>query len=114
MSAHRSMCFSWWRSCVRGRFAGRCIQADESRGTDSVLLSHCWQEKDAVRWREKLKRLPLVYIPVSECKAWGAELEERAARLNANRGTAEDEAAIDEADPGVENPDATFIHYDPK
>ncbi|SRR6266542_380699 len=63
---------------------------------------------------KKLKRLPLVYIPVSECKAWGAELEERAARLNANRGTAEDEAAIDEADPGVENPDATFIHYDPK
>jgi hypothetical protein len=61
-----------------------------------------------------LKQLPLVYIPVAECKAWGAELEERAARLNANRGTAEDEAAIDEADPGVENPDASFIHYDPK
>src|SRR5256885_15133752 len=63
---------------------------------------------------KKLKQLPLVYIPVAECKAWGAELEERAARLNANRGTAEDEAAIDEADSVVENPDASFVHYDPK
>src|SRR6266481_5735181 len=52
-----------------------------------------------------LKQLPLVYIPVAECKAWGAELEERAARLNADRGTREDEAAFDEADPSIENPD---------
>jgi hypothetical protein len=63
---------------------------------------------------KKLKQLPLVYIPVTECKAWGAELEARAARLNANRGTPEDEAALDEADPGHENPDADFVHYDPK
>lgn len=63
---------------------------------------------------KKLKQLPLVYIPVAECKAWGAELEERAARLNANRGTPEDEAALDQADPGIENPDADFVHYDPK
>lgn len=63
---------------------------------------------------KKLKQLPLVYIPVAECKAWGAELEERAARLNADRGTPEDEAALDEADPGDENPSADFVHYDPK
>src|SRR5436190_16685870 len=52
---------------------------------------------------KKLKQLPLVYIPVEECKAWGADLEERAARLNADRGTREDEAAFDEADPGIDN-----------
>jgi hypothetical protein len=63
---------------------------------------------------KKLKQLPLVYIPVAECKAWGAELEERAARINANRGTPEDEAELDEADPGDENPNADFVHYDPK
>lgn len=64
--------------------------------------------------RKNLSSFPLVYIPVAECKAWGAELEERAARLNADRGTPEDEAALDEADPGDENPSADFVHYDPK
>src|SRR5438034_9989555 len=63
---------------------------------------------------KKLKQLPLIYIPVAECKAWGAELEERAARLNANRGTAKDEAALEEADPVIDNPDPSFVHYDPK
>jgi hypothetical protein len=61
-----------------------------------------------------LKQLPLVYIPVAECKAWGAQLEERAARLEADRGTPEDEVALDEADLGIENPDPSFVHYDPK
>jgi hypothetical protein len=63
---------------------------------------------------KKLKQLPLVYIPVAECKAWGLELEERARRLNANRGTPEDEEALGEADPGIDNPDPSFVHYDPK
>ncbi len=61
-----------------------------------------------------LKQLPVCYIPVSECKAWGAELEERAERLNAGTGGEDDEAALDEADPGIDNPDPAFIHYDPK
>jgi len=56
-----------------------------------------------------LKQLPLVYIPVAECKAWGAELEERAARLNAHQGRPEDEAALNEADPGIDNPDPSFV-----
>jgi hypothetical protein len=54
-----------------------------------------WLGKD-----KKLKEWALVYIPVSECKAWGAELDERAARLNADRGNSEDEAALIEADAG--------------
>jgi hypothetical protein len=65
---------------------------------------------------KKLKELPVVYIPVVECKAWGAELDERSARIEANRGTSEDEAALEQAD--VENTDAnleaSFVHYDPK
>jgi hypothetical protein len=36
---------------------------------------------------KKLKEWPLCYIPVSECKAWGAELQERVERLNAGRAT---------------------------
>ena len=41
---------------------------------------------------KKLKEFPLVYIPAVECKAWGAELDERSARMEANRGTSEDDA----------------------
>jgi hypothetical protein len=44
---------------------------------------------------KKLKELPLIYIPVEECKAWGLDLDRRAARLDANRGTGEDEAALE-------------------
>jgi hypothetical protein len=81
----------------------------------TAFCFHITGKKKTLFGGEKtLKQLPLVYIPVAECKAWGAELEERAARLDANRGTPEDEAAIDEADPAVENPDASFVHYDPK
>src|SRR4029077_15046464 len=65
---------------------------------------------------KKLKEWPLVYIPVSECKAWGAELEERGARIEANRGTVEDEAALDEANREDTNAnlDPSFVFYDPK
>jgi hypothetical protein len=81
----------------------------------TAFCFHITGKKKTLFGGEKtLKQLPLVYIPVAECKAWGAELEERAARLDANRGTAADNAAMDEADPAVENPDASFVHYDPK
>src|SRR5258708_30213694 len=63
---------------------------------------------------KKLKEWPLVYIPVSECKAWGAELEERWARLEAGRERADDQAAIDAADVDDENPNPDFVNYDPK
>jgi hypothetical protein len=63
---------------------------------------------------KKLKEWPLVYIPVSECKAWGAELEERWTRLEAGRGSADDEAAIVAADIDEDNPNPDFINYDPK
>jgi hypothetical protein len=68
-----------------------------------------WLGKD-----RKTKQWALVYIPVFECKAWGAELDERAARLNADRGSGEDEAALLEADPGEDNPSHMFLHEDPK
>lgn len=63
---------------------------------------------------KKLKEWPLMYIPVSECKAWGDELEERVARIEANRGTPEDEVALNDADVDEANPSADFIYYDPK
>jgi hypothetical protein len=62
---------------------------------------------------KKFKEWPLVYIPVAECKAWGAELDERGARLEANRGTQEDEAALEEAEFDEDGPRPDFVHYDP-
>jgi hypothetical protein len=41
---------------------------------------------------KKLKELPLIYIPVEECKAWSVDLDLRAARVE--RGTAEDKSGI--------------------
>lgn len=63
---------------------------------------------------KKLKEWPLVYIPSAECKAWGAELEERVSRIEANRDTVDDEVALDEADFDEKNPSPDFVHYDPK
>jgi hypothetical protein len=63
---------------------------------------------------KKLKEWPLVYIPVAECKAWGAELDERGARIEASRGTPEDEVALKEADFDEDSPSPDFVHYDPK
>src|SRR5947208_14168018 len=56
-----------------------------------------------------LKQLPLVYIPVTECKARGAELEQCDARLNADRGTVATETALDEVDPATYNADPVFV-----
>jgi hypothetical protein len=63
---------------------------------------------------KKLKQWALVYIPVSECKAWRSELEERLARMEAQRATAEDQAALEEADPREDDPSHAFLDYDPK
>src|SRR5438046_3733293 len=63
---------------------------------------------------KKLKEWPLVYIPVTECKAWGAELDERGARIEASRGTPEDEVALEEAEFDEDSPSPDFVHYDPK
>jgi hypothetical protein len=63
---------------------------------------------------KKLKEWPLVYIPVAECKTWGAELDERGARIKANRGTTEDEAALEAGEFDEDSPNPDFVHYDPK
>ena len=46
--------------------------------------------------KEKLKELPLIYIPVEECKAWSVDLDLRAARVDAHHGTAEGESALEQ------------------
>jgi hypothetical protein len=70
--------------------------------------------KTAFGKEKKLKEWPVVYIPVAECKAWGAELDERGARIEANRGTPEDEAVLEEAEFDETSPSPDFVQYDPK
>jgi hypothetical protein len=70
--------------------------------------------KTAFGKEKKLKEWPVVYIPVAECKAWGAELDERGARIEANRGTPEDKAVLEEAEFDETSPSPDFVHYDPK
>ncbi len=53
----------------------------------------------------KLKELPLIYIPYEECKAWSVDLDLRAARVDVDRGTAEDGSALEQqTDDDEENP----------
>jgi len=47
---------------------------------------------------KKLKELPLIYIPVEECKAWSIDLDRRSARLEVNCDTGEDESALEFGD----------------
>ena len=42
---------------------------------------------------KKVKELPLIYIPIEECKAWSADLDRRAARAEVDLGMAENESA---------------------
>ena len=63
----------------------------------------------------KLKELAIVYVPVSECKAWRKELEERVAKLDAGKPvTPDDDAAFDETE-GEHTPEMhDFLNRDPK
>ena len=64
-----------------------------------------------------IKDFPSGYIPVSECRAWRKELEERIERIEARKGpnpmTADDEAALAEAEGDDGDVDADFLNYDP-
>lgn len=63
---------------------------------------------------KKLKEWALVYIPVSECKSWRADLERRLERLEQRAASEEDHQALEEADPDENETNPDFVHYDPK
>jgi hypothetical protein len=64
-----------------------------------------------------IKDFPSGYIPVSECKAWRKELEERVQRIAARKESEaispEDEAALDETDGDEVDYSSEFLNYDP-
>jgi hypothetical protein len=90
-----------------------------ARGKMTAFCFHISGKKKTLFGGEKkLKQLPLVYIPVAECKAWKAELEQRSARIIATKEqveSAEDKAAFDEAEADGYPPTMhDFLNYDPK
>jgi hypothetical protein len=65
--------------------------------------------------RKLLKHDPLVYVPVPECQAWRKELEGRVARIEKTKQlTADDEAALDEAEAEYDPQQQDFLDHDPK
>jgi len=88
-------------------------------GKMTAFCFHITGKKKTLFGREKkLKELPLVYIPVSECKAWRAELEQRSARIKASKERVErdeDSAVFEEAETDEHTARMhDFLHYDPK
>ena len=83
----------------RGYFRGAAVYAKVSRAAvykrmkAGGLTAFCFdiigKTKTVFGNEKKLKEWPLIYIPVAECKAWGAELDQRAARIKANRATSD-------------------------
>ena len=114
---HIGPCVSPGGAAVYAKVSRAAVYKRMKAGGLTAFCFHITGKTKTIFGREKkLKEWPLVYIPVVECKAWGAELNERAARIEANRGTSEDETALDEAD--VENTEAnldpSFVVYDPR
>lgn len=114
---HIGPCVSPGGAAVYAKVSRAAVYKRMKAGGITAFCFHIVGKTKTIFGRErKLKEWPLCYIPSSECKAWGAELEERAARIESDRGTVEDEAALDEAE--VENTDAnldpSFVFFDPK
>jgi hypothetical protein len=84
-------------------------------GRLTAFCFHITKKKKTIFGGEKvLKAEPVVYLSIPECQAWRAELEARAARIEAARQETDDDvAAFDEAE-GEHTPTMhDFLHNDP-
>jgi hypothetical protein len=70
-----------------GMFAGVSRPAVHKRLKEGKLTAFSFHVTRATQsifgYQKKIKQLPYMYIPVSECKAWGAELKSRPDRREA-------------------------------
>lgn len=114
---HIGPCVSPGGAAIYAKVSRAAVYKRMKSGGLTAFCFHITGRTKTIFGREKkLKEWPLVYIPVAECKAWGAELEERLARIETNRCTQEDEAALEETDPEDTdaNLDPSFVFFDPK
>ncbi len=112
---HIGPCVSPGGASVYAKVSRAAVYKRMKAGGLTAFCFHIVGKTKTVFGKEKkLKEWPLVYIPVAECKTWGAELDERGARIEANRGTTEDEAALEAGEFDEDSPSPDFVHYDPK
>jgi hypothetical protein len=112
---HIGPCVSPGGAAVYAKVSRAAVYKRMKAGGLTAFCFHIIGKTKTVFGKEKkLKEWPVVYIPVVECKAWGAELDERGARIEANRGTTEDEAALEAGEFDEDSPSPDFVHYDPK
>jgi hypothetical protein len=112
---HIGPCVSPGGAAVYAKVSRAAVYKRMKAGGLTAFCFHIVGKTKTILGKEKkLKEWPLVYIPVAECKAWGAELDERGARIEGKRGTPEDEAALIQAEFDEESPSPDFVHYDPK
>ena len=112
---HIGPCVSPGGAAVYAKVSRAAVYKRMKAGGLTAFCFHIIGKTKTIFGKEKkLKEWPLVYIPVAECKAWGAELDERSARIGAIRGTPEDEVALKEGEFDEDSPSPDFVHYDPK
>lgn len=85
-------------------------------GKLTAFCFHITKEKQTLFGGKRLlKSEPIVYLSVPECQAWRAELEARAARIEATKQvTAEDEAAFEETEGEHRGGMHDFLSNDPR
>jgi len=87
---HAGPCVSPGGAAVYAKVSRAAVYKRMKAGGLTAFCFHIiGKTKTAFGNEKKLKERPLIYIPVAECKAWGAELDERAARIKANRATSD-------------------------
>ncbi len=87
---HAGPCVSPGGAAVYAKVSRAAVYKRMKAGGLTAFFFHIIGKTKTVFGNErKLKERPLIYIPVAECKAWGAELDKRAARIKANRATSD-------------------------
>ena len=87
---HAGPCVSPGGAAVYAKVSRAAVYKRMKAGGLTTFCFHIIGKTKTVFGNEKrLKERPLIYIPAAECKAWGTELDKRAARIESNRGTSD-------------------------
>src|SRR5437764_1479428 len=87
---HIGPCVSPGGAAVYAKVSRAAVYKRMKAGGLTAFCFHIIGKTKTIFGNEKrLKERPLIYIPVAECKAWGAELDKRAAQIKANRATSD-------------------------
>jgi hypothetical protein len=96
LSQHIGPCLSPGGAAVYAKVSRAAVYKRMKAGG---LTAFCFRITAKTRTRsgneKKLKELPLIYIPLEECKAWSIDLDRRSARVDINRDMVQDESGLE-------------------